>query len=79
MSEKLPERLKAFTYHAPSVPVQEHMRELRLRFQRLVTVLDDAIPECREKSLAFTALEEAGMWAMKALSHTDPGGQVVSP
>lgn len=79
MSEKLDQRLLAFTYHKPSPAVQAEMSGLRQRFMSLVTQLDLAVPECREKSLAFTALEESAMWAMKALALTDPEGTVVSP
>jgi hypothetical protein len=79
MSEHLDRRLEALAYHAPSGSVQAVMTELRLSGQVLVSFLDGQIPECREKSLAFTALEEAMMWAMKALALTDPGRKVVSP
>mgnify|MGYP001576065383 CR=1 FL=1 len=79
MSDKLEARLLAFTYHAPSPAVQETMARLRKMFMMDVTLIDEHIPECREKSLAFTALEESAMWAMKALALTDPAGKVVSP
>ena len=79
MSEKLEVRLEAFTYHAPSPDVQATMAQLRTQFMDMVKYLDASIAECREKSLAFTALEEAAMWAMKALSLTDPDGKIVSP
>lgn len=79
MSEKLQERLRAFTYHAPGQDVQVKMGRLRRDLQDLTKALDEAIPECREKSLGFTALEESAMWFMKALSHTDPEGKQVSP
>jgi hypothetical protein len=55
------------------------MSQTRESFMLLVELLDTDIPECREKALAFTALEEAAMWAMKALALTDPGGEVISP
>ena len=79
MSDKLDTRLAAFAYLAPSPYVRDIMGELRLRFMDIARHLDRKIPECREKSLAFTALEEASMWVMKALSLTDPDGKVVSP
>ena len=55
------------------------MSALRGAYMRLVVHLDADIPESRWKSLAFTALEESAMWAMKALALTDPEGTVVSP
>lgn len=79
MSEKLQARLEAFVYHRPSDDVAVVMTHARQAFRRLVNFLDMSIPECREKSLAFTALEESAMWAMKALSVTDTGGEVVDP
>jgi hypothetical protein len=79
VSEHLERRLKSHTYHRPSVEVQQAMSDVREEFMTLVCMCDGTIPECREKSLAFTALEEAAMWAMKALALTDPGGEVISP
>ena len=79
MSDKLDARLTAFTYHRPSPEVQAIMTRVRESFQALASLLDGAIPECREQSLAFTALEESAMWAMKALALTDAGGVVVDP
>lgn len=79
MSEHLERRLEAMTYHAPSPAVQTSMSDLRKSAQVFVCLLDKEIPECREKSLAFTALEESMMWAMKALALTDPERTVVSP
>lgn len=79
MSDKLDARLHAFTFHRPSAEVQAIMTALRERLQALAAFLDGAMPECREKSLAFTALEESAMWAMKALALADAAGGVVDP
>jgi hypothetical protein len=79
MSDRRDARLKAFAYHRPSPEVQGIMTLLRETFQAIADRLDGSIPECREKSLAFTALEESAMWAMKALALTDPGAEQVSP
>lgn len=79
MSEKLDARLNAFTYHRPSLEVEAIMTRVRLNFQAAASLMDACIPESREKSLAFTALEESAMWAIKALALTDPGGVVVDP
>ena len=79
MSDRLDARLTAFTYHRPSPEVQAIMTRTRESYQALAGLLDGCISECREKSLAFTALEESAMWAMKALSLTDTGGVVVDP
>ena len=79
MSEHLAKRLLSHTYHRPSVDVQAKMGALREAYMHLVEHLDLAVPECREKSVAFTALEESAMWGMKALALTDPNGEVISP
>lgn len=79
MSDKLAARLEALTYHQPSPGVQAVMGHLRRTAQDFMAFLDASMPECREKSLAVTAFEESMMWAMKALSLTDPDGKVVSP
>ena len=55
------------------------MAGMRKAYLALVEVLDASIPECREKAVAFTALEESAMWAIKALALTDPNGEVISP
>jgi len=79
MSNKLAERLDAFTHHAPSPQAIASIRDVRMRFMDFVEMLDAAMPESRHKSLAFTALEECGHWTMKAISHNDPEGKVISP
>lgn len=38
-------------------------------FTMLLTTIEDACPHNRWRSLAITALEEACMWAVKAISH----------
>jgi hypothetical protein len=83
MSELQERRLKAFAYHSPSPAVQDAMRTIRVAFQNLAVCLDSALPStgdpARYSALAHTALEECCMWAMKALSHGDPGATQVSP
>lgn len=78
-SDKREVRLNAFTSHSPSPEVQAIMTRVRESYQALAGLLDGAIPESREKSLAFTALEESAMWAIKALALTDHGGVVDPP
>lgn len=76
MSDHLDARRHAFAEHRPSAEVQAIMTEMRVAFHSLAGRLDTTIPACREKALAFTALEESAMWAMKALALTDAAGVV---
>ena len=71
MSEKLEVRLKAFTYRRPTEAALVALTDLREAFQDFCRILDGVLPESREKSLAFTALEECGHWSTKALTHND--------
>jgi hypothetical protein len=52
-----------FAYHAP-VGGKAHAHELvRSAAGELALGIDRLAPDCREKSLAITALEESMMWA----------------
>ena len=60
---------KRFTHH---VPVEQQVREthdaIRNDFKEFALLLAEHMPESREKSLAFTALEEASFWAHAAVA-----------
>jgi hypothetical protein len=45
---------------------------LRAQFKAFANYLDGAMDDGREKSLAFTALEEASMWSHKAVAKNAP-------
>ena len=47
-------------------------RDLRIAFMQFAEVLANALPAGRAKSLAFTELESASMWAHKAIAQTAP-------
>lgn len=49
---------------------QDHA-DLRAKFKELGNHLDQILPVGREKSLAMTQLEDASMWAHKALARTN--------
>jgi hypothetical protein len=60
---------KRFTSHAPrsQATVEAHVMAREV-FGKLAAVLNELLPESREKSLAFTALEEALMWSNAAIA-----------
>jgi hypothetical protein len=47
-------------------------RDTRLAFREFAEVLDNLLPASREKSLAFTALQEASMWTHCAIAMEAP-------
>lgn len=47
-------------------------RELRLAYKQFAAVLDRELPDSREKSLVFTALQEASMWSHCAVAMDAP-------
>jgi hypothetical protein len=59
---------KRFTHVEPNgVRAQLH-EHARAEFKRLAETLARTLPESREKSLAFTALEESLMWANASIA-----------
>lgn len=57
-----------FTYHPPKLEQIKIYDETRKYAAILATHLDGALPDCREKSLAITKLEEVVMWANAAVA-----------
>lgn len=47
-------------------------RDLRLAFREFAEFLDELLPDARAKTLAFTELEIASMWAHKAIAEQAP-------
>ena len=52
-----------FTYHAPKEGQPEIYETIRRTGLEFATLIKTTVPESREQSLAFTALEEAVFWA----------------
>jgi len=52
-----------FTYHKPNATQANLYTVLRSSALKLAELIDEAVPEGREKSLALTKLEETVMWA----------------
>lgn len=61
-----------FTYHPPVDQAQADIYvAIRDKAKELALFINDNTPECREQSLAMTALEEAVFWANAAIArHT---------
>lgn len=60
-----------FTYHSPKEGQPEIYTGIRKKAGDLAIHINDNTPECREQSLALTALEEAVFWANAAVArHT---------
>lgn len=59
---------RRFTHHVPTESRLPIHNEARRRFKEFADDLGGLLPESREKSLAFTALEEASFWAHAAVA-----------
>ena len=59
------------TIEGPNATAPTHS-ELREAFLEFAEYLDSILPNSRGKSLAFTELESASMWAHKAISEQAP-------
>lgn len=58
----------SFTYHAPVGTQQQRYEKLREAAKELALLILEDTPSSREQSLAITKLEEAIMWANKAIA-----------
>ena len=68
--------LKTFAYHKPSQEGLDSIRRLREAFSYVKRVMDEECTASREASTAHTRLEEAAMWAIKAVVFNDPESTV---
>ena len=59
------------TIEGPNATAPQHA-DLRTEFINFADSLDERLPDGRSKSLSMTALEEASMWAHKAIAETAP-------
>ena len=60
--------LNRFTYHAPTEKNARYHESIRNFGLDLARILNDILPDSREKSLAITKLEEAIMWANASIA-----------
>lgn len=68
MSDVHDRLINSFTYHPPKSDQIKRYELIRERFLSLSVYIADNTPPSREQSLAFTHLEEASMWANKAIA-----------
>ena len=59
------------TIEGPAATAPAHA-QLRMNFKHFAEILDQMLADGREKSVAFTELENASMWAHKALAKIAP-------
>ena len=61
----------SFTYHAPKDDQSEIYEIIRENAKDLAYLLDKFCPASREKSLAFTKLEESVFWANASIARKE--------
>ena len=62
---------KNFTYHSPKGDQPERYTKIRAKAKEFAELLEAACPDSREKSLAFTKLEESVMWANASIARNE--------
>lgn len=60
-----------FTYHPPKAGQTERYTRIRETAKILAMLMEYTCPDSRERSLAFTRLEEAVMWANAAIARNE--------
>lgn len=64
---------KIYRYHKPTGDQAERYQMIRDKARELAELIRDACPASRERSLAFTKLEEASMWANASIARNEEG------
>ena len=62
---------RAFTYHKPKETQPERYVLIREKAKELAQLVYECCPESRERSLAFTKVEECVMWANAAIARNE--------
>ena len=60
-----------YTYHAPKEGQPKKYEAIREKAKELAFLIEDVCPTSREKSLAFTNIEQAVMWANAAIARNE--------
>ena len=59
-----------FTYHPPQPDQIPKFEQLRNKAKELALLVEELVPDSREKSLALTKIEESNMWANAAIARS---------
>lgn len=59
---------KTFKYHKPAGDQNDRYIAIREKAKQLAELMKGACPDSREKSLAFTNLQQAVMWANASIA-----------
>lgn len=65
------ELVSRFTYHPPKNDQATRYEKLRFNGLNLADMINELVPDSREKSLAITHLEQAVMWANAAIARNE--------
>ena len=60
-----------FTYHQPTGDQPKRYEAIRNKAKEMALLIEDICPTSREKSLAFTKLEEMVMWANASIARNE--------
>ncbi|EKN67485.1 hypothetical protein P9E76_01530 [Schinkia azotoformans] len=60
-----------FMYHSPKEGQPEKYTAIREKAKELAYLIDEVCPNSREKSVAFTNLETAVMWANASIARNE--------
>ena len=67
----VPDLDNIYMYHAPKEGQQEKYKTIRQTAKLLAEIINILCPDSREKSVAFTQLETAVMWANAAIARNE--------
>ncbi len=62
---------KVFVYHPPTGNQPERYQKIRDKAKELAILINSNCPESREKSLAYTKIEESMFWANAAIARNE--------
>lgn len=62
---------REYEYHAPTPEKAVLHSMVRQKVAAAADYIDSNVPNCRERSIAFTKLEEAMFWANAAVARED--------